>query len=125
VWQAKANACRYKWREIVITKALMSRAELELAVRAELVDLAPSTWHARVAADYILRVVDEYVQTEQERQERRQRDVVEFFLVDGSDGGGSEGWQVAKWLAAEWHRAACHSADHVHEETPWSDALNL
>lgn len=108
----------------MITKTLMSRSELELAVRAELVDLAPTTWHARIAADYILRAIDEYVKTERERQERRHQEVAEFFLAGVSDGGGSDGWQVAKWLAAEWHRAVCRSEDHVHEDTPWSAALS-
>lgn len=102
----------------------MSRPELELAVRAELVDLAPTTWHARLAADYILRAIDEYVNTETERQGRRQQEVAEFFLGGMSDGGGSDGWQAAKWLATEWHRAVCRSDDHVHEETPWSAALS-
>lgn len=108
----------------MITKAPMSRAELELAVRAELVDLAPTTWHARVAADYILRAIDEYIQTEQERRERRQQEVAEFFLSGAPAGGEPAGWQVAKWLAAEWHRAVCRREDHVHEETPWSAALD-
>lgn len=106
------------------TKNSMSRAELELAVRAELVDLASTTWHARIAADYILRAVDEYVETEQERQTRRQQDVAEFFLAGGSGAGEPTDGQVARWIAAEWHRAVCHDEDHVHEETPWSSALD-
>jgi len=102
----------------------MTRAELELAIRAELVDLAPTTWHARVAADYILRVLDEYVQADRERQQRRQREVAEFFLVGEHDAGEPADGQIARWIAAEWHRAVCNDEDHVHEETPWSAALS-
>ncbi len=111
-------------RELVISGAPMSRSELELAVRAELVDIAPTTWHARVAADYILRAVDDYVKSERERQERRCQEVADFFLARTSDDTRSNGWQVARWLATEWHRAVCCDEDHVHEETPWSTALN-
>jgi hypothetical protein len=107
----------------VISGPPTSRSELELAVRAELVDIAPTTWHARVAADYILRAVDDYVKTERESQERRCQEVADFFLARMSDGTRSDGWQVARWLATEWHRAVCHDRDHVHEETPWSIAL--
>jgi hypothetical protein len=108
----------------VTTKNAMSRAELELAVRAELMDLAPTTWHARIAADYILRAVDEYVTAEQERQAGRQQDVAEFFLAGGSGAEVPADGQVARWIAAEWHRAVCRDDDHVHEETPWSGALS-
>jgi hypothetical protein len=110
---------------VVTTKTPISRAELELAVRAELVDLAPTTWHARVAADYILRSVDEYLQTEHERQERRQQEVVEFFLTGASGTGEPADGLVARWIAAEWHRAVCRDEDHVHEETPWSAAFDV
>ncbi len=105
-------------------KTSMSRAELELAVRAELVDLAPTTWHARLAADYILRAFDEYAQTQREHVERRQLEVAEFFLAGGWDGEDSAGWQVARWIATEWHRAVCCDGDHVHDETPWSLTQN-
>ena len=104
-------------------KTAMSRAELELAVRAEMVDLAPTTWHARLAADYILRVLDEYVQAERERQQRRQREVVEFFLAGEAGAGRPADSQIATWVAAEWHRAICDDKDHLHEDTPWSAAL--
>ena len=102
----------------------MSRAELELAVRAELVDLAPTSWHARLAADYILRVVDEYAQAERNRQQRRQREVAEFFLTGEPGTGDPAERQVALWIAAEWHRSICQENDHAHQETPWSAALS-
>jgi len=57
-------------------KRPMTRAELELTVRAELVDMAATTWRAKVAADYILAAVDEYVQAERERTEKRVRELM-------------------------------------------------
>jgi hypothetical protein len=57
-------------------KRSMTRAELELAVRAELADMAATTWRAKVAADYILAIIDDYAQAERERMEKRLRELM-------------------------------------------------
>lgn len=104
-------------------KRSMTRAELELAVRAELVDMAATTWRAKMAADYILAAVDDYAQAERGRMEKRLREVIDFYL--GTQGGIERRADpaLAHWIAEDCHRAVCRDQSHDHEETPWSSAL--
>lgn len=103
-------------------KRPMTRADLELAVRAELVDMAATTWRAKVAADYILAIVDDYFQTEREHMEKRLREVIDFYLGTQVGARRRADPALAHWIVEDCHRAVCGDEGHHHEETPWSSA---
>jgi hypothetical protein len=103
-------------------KRPMTRAELELAVRAELVDMGATAWHAKMAAHYILATVDEYIQTERERMEKRLREIMDFYLDPQTSADRQAQPALARWIAEDCHRAICRDQAHNHEETPWSSA---
>lgn len=102
----------------------VTRAELELAIRTELVDFGATSWHARVAADYILTVVDDYVRAQRERLEKRLEEVVKFYLGTESGGDRRSNPDLARWMVEDCHRVLCGDPTHEHEETPWSVGLS-
>ncbi len=83
----------------------VTRAELELAVRAELVDFGATSWHARVAADYILDVVDDYVQARGERFEERLEEVLDSHFGTEPGGDRARDADLARWILEDCHRA--------------------
>lgn len=105
-------------------KTPMTRAELELAVRAELVDIGASSWQARLAADYILAALDNYLQAQADHTETRLREIIDFYLQAQATAGRRADPALAHWIAEDCHRALCHDKSHTHEETPWSSALS-
>lgn len=99
-------------------KRTATRAELELAVRAELVDIGATTWHAKVAADYILATVDDYLQAERERMENRLREVIDSYLEAQAGADRMATPALARSIAEDCHRALCVNEARSHEETP-------
>lgn len=95
----------------------VTRAELELAVRAELVDVGATGWHARVAADYILGIVDEYLEAARQRLEERLEEVVLFYLGTDASSGGRDNPALVRHVVEDCHRVLCLDLDHHHEET--------
>jgi len=73
------------------------RAELGLAVRAELVDIGATTFHATLAADYILAVADDYLEAERERIEKDLQEVIDFCLATAAR-SARESWSAVGFL---------------------------
>jgi hypothetical protein len=101
-------------------KPPVTRAELELAVRAELVDVETTTGHAKMAAHYILAAVDDYLEAERERVEKCLREIIDFYLGAQASAERRADPALAHWIAEDCHRAVCRDETHCHEETPWS-----
>ena len=83
----------------------VSRAELELAVRAQLVDFGATGWHARVTADYILGVVDDYVQARGECFEKRLEEILESHLGAATTGEHRRNPDLTRWIMEDSHCA--------------------
>lgn len=83
----------------------ITRVELELAIRAELVDFGATSWHARVATDYILDIVDDYVQTRGKRFAEHLEEVLDSHLGTEPRGERGRDADLARRILKDCHRA--------------------
>lgn len=85
-------------------------------------DIGATTFHATLAADYILAVVDDYLEAERERIEKDLQEVIDFCLGAQADADRRSNPALAHRIAEDCHRALCQDQTHCHEENPWSSA---